>query len=232
MPDSARLREAPANRFVASTMPSLRQLLAAHAPLLLLDAASARTQVGWFPGDDPSAAQWATSTEESGIGVFRCIAQLGIDLGAARAFIFCDGPGSVLGIRTTAMALRTWTTLTPRPAYAFCSLAVVATNLGRDDLHVVADARRDLWHTFRLGGSLQRLPVAQLTGDLVMPENFRHWSTLPVGATSVPYSLADALPRIAHTDLFRPAPAPDAFLHEEPSYVTWTPQIHRAPVRS
>jgi tRNA threonylcarbamoyladenosine biosynthesis protein TsaB len=23
--------------------------------------------------------------------------------------------------------------------------------------------------------------------------------------------------------------APDAFLHEEPSYVTWAPHIHRAP---
>ena len=30
-------------------------------------------------------------------------------------------------------------------------------------------------------------------------------------------------------DLFRPTDAPDAFLHEEPSYATWTPQIHRAP---
>ena len=30
-------------------------------------------------------------------------------------------------------------------------------------------------------------------------------------------------------DLFRATDAPDAFLHEEPSYATWTPQIHRAP---
>ena len=30
-------------------------------------------------------------------------------------------------------------------------------------------------------------------------------------------------------DLLRPAPLPEAFLHEDPAYVTWTPQIHRAP---
>ena len=64
-----------------------------------------------------------------------------------------------------------------------------------------------------------------------MPEGFRHWSTLPAGVTRTPYVLADLLPAVADHDLFRATDAPDAFLHEEPSYVTWTPQIHRAPAR-
>jgi len=47
----------------------------------------------------------------------------------------------------------------------------------------------------------------------------------------VPYDLAAlfALPAVADADLFRPSPAPDAFLHEEPAYAKWVPQIHRAP---
>ena len=36
-------------------------------------------------------------------------------------------------------------------------------------------------------------------------------------------------PRVLDVDLFHETRAPDAFLHEEPSYVTWTPKIHRAP---
>jgi tRNA threonylcarbamoyladenosine biosynthesis protein TsaB len=32
--------------------------------------------------------------------------------------------------------------------------------------------------------------------------------------------------------LFRPTESPDAFLHHDPSFVTWSPTIHRAPVNS
>ncbi|MCX6952257.1 MAG: peptidase M22 [Verrucomicrobia bacterium] len=210
-------------------MPSLRQLLAAHAPVLLLDAASSRVQAGWLPGPDLAQSRWATSDEETGVGLFRSVEALGVDLGAAGAFVFCDGPGSVLGIRTTAMALRTWGILRARPMFAYSSLALVAHALGRPEIGVIADARRELWHHYNLGGKLRRLPTAELTGELVMPARFRHWSQPPAGLTEVPYALADLLPCVADADLFRPTDAPDAFLHEEPSYVTWTPQIHRAP---
>ncbi len=210
-------------------MPSLRQLLAAHGPLLLIDAASTRVQAGWLTNGEAEPARWATSDEETGVGLFTSLAELRIDLGEAGAFVFCDGPGSVLGIRTCAMALRTWNVLRPRPMFSYCSLAIVAQALGRPAVGVVADARRELWHHFTVGGTLRRVPVAELTGELVMPENFRHWSQPPRGLTSVPYSLAELLPRTIDADLFHPTDEPDAFLHEEPSYVTWTPKIHRAP---
>jgi tRNA threonylcarbamoyladenosine biosynthesis protein TsaB len=45
----------------------------------------------------------------------------------------------------------------------------------------------------------------------------------------VPYSVPERLARAVDADIFTATTAPDAFLHEEPSYVTWTPQIHRAP---
>jgi tRNA threonylcarbamoyladenosine biosynthesis protein TsaB len=221
-----RLRGAARLRFVPF-VPSLRQLLAAHAPLLLIDAASARIQVGWLTATE---ARWETSEAEAGIAVFRCIEALKIDLGTVGAFVFCEGPGSMLGIRTVAMALRTWNVIAPRPMFSYQSLALVAHALGRDDLQVIADARRDSWHGFKRGEKLRRIPTAELTGALAMPEGFRAWSALPAGNVArVPYSLAELLPRMEEIYLFRVAEAPDAFLHEEPSYVTWTPQIHRAP---
>ena len=218
-------------RFVAATMSSLRQLLTAHAPLLLLDAASARVQVGWFEGADPARAIWAAVDEEAGTGVFRGLENLGVDVGRARAFAFCEGPGSVLGIRTTAMALRTWGVLEARPVFAYGSLALVAEALGPGDVTVIADARRDLWHALTRGSGLRRVPASALTGELVMPENFRAWSTVPADVRRVPYSLAELWPRVADADLLRATDAPDAFLHEEPNYATWTPQIHRAPAQ-
>jgi tRNA threonylcarbamoyladenosine biosynthesis protein TsaB len=210
-------------------MPSLRQLYAGHGTLLVLDAASARVQVGLLRAGQPAA--WATSDEEAGVGVFRCLDELGAKPTEVGAFVFCDGPGSVLGIRTTAMALRAWNVLSPRPVYAYHSLALVAAALARPDAHLIADARRESWHCCSLSSPLRRIPAAELSGELIMPEGFRNWSALPAGVTSTPYVLAELLPAVAERDLFRVTDAPDAFLHEEPSYVTWTPQIHRAPAR-
>ncbi len=225
MTDSARLRGAIRGRFVALPMPSFRQISTAF-PALVIDAASSHVQVGVLPPAGPAA--WQSGTDEAGVAVFQAIAALNVDLTAIRTFIFCDGPGSVLGIRTVAMALRTWNVLQPRPMFAYSSLALVAHALGRPELGVIADARRETWHQFRIGQSLRRVPVSDLNGDLVMPEGFRHWSALPAAVTLTPYVVADLLPRVWEVDLLRPTDSPDAFLHEEPGYVTWTPRIHQA----
>lgn len=208
-------------------MASLSELLRAHARLLVLDAASSRVQVGWLEAGAP--ARWTSSEEEAGVGVFRGVDALGADPAVADAFVFCDGPGSVLGVRTVAMALRAWNVLKARPSYAYHSLAIVAQTLEDLAVRVIADARRDSWHCQTRGGTLQRVLTAELAGPLVMPEGFRHWTPLPAHTARVPYSLAEIFERIPEADVFRPVTEPDAFLHEEPSYATWSPQIHRAP---
>lgn len=208
-------------------MPSLAQLLAAHAPLLVIDAASSRVQVGWIEAD--GSGRWVTSEEESGVAVFKGIQQLGADIGAAGAFVFCDGPGSILGIRTVAMALRTWMTLQPKPVFAYTSLALVSHALLDPAVTVIADARREAWHTYRRGDGLHRVPTSALSGELAMPEGFRSWTQLPPRVRPIPYSIGQLLPLVTLTDLFREVEQPDAYLHEEPSYVTWTPRVHRPP---
>jgi tRNA threonylcarbamoyladenosine biosynthesis protein TsaB len=210
-------------------MPSLSQILHSQSPLLLLDAGSERIQVGLLgPG---ATARWSTRKEEAGVGIFECIEELAADLGSVRAFAFCEGPGSILGIRTAAVALRMWGALEPRPRFAYQSLAVVARALGSPGATVIADARRGLWHRLSLGSPLGRVPASELSGDLVMPEGFRHWDPLPPGTRRVPYDLPTlfGLPAVAEADLFRETAEPDAFLHQEPAYATWVPQIHRAP---
>jgi len=212
-------------------MPSLNQILAAQAPLLVLDAASARIQAGWLGPE--GAGRWETSDEEAGVGVFRCVEALGADLEAVRAFAFCSGPGSILGIRTVAMALRAWEAAAerpaPRPIYAYGSLALLAHVLGEGVPGVIADARREAWHVYRPGAGLTRASSEAVPAGAVMPDGFRHWKPPPAGTGRVPYVLADLLARAAGGDLFEAVTAPDAFLHEEPSYATWTPQLHRAP---
>jgi len=211
-------------------MPSLNDILAREAPLLVIDAASSRIQVGVLGAG--GAGLWETSDEEAGIGIFRCVEALGADIGSIRAFAFCSGPGSILGIRTVAMALRVWEVEAERPIYAYSSLALVSQALGKPEAAIIADARRDTWHVCQLGAALRRVPTSDLPGNLLMPEGFRQWSALPSSAFArTPYGVAAllALPQVAGADLFQPAAAPDAFLHDEPAYATWTPQVHRAP---
>jgi len=215
-------------------MPSLRHLLAEHPTLLLIDAASTRVQVGlWHQG----RMSWQIEEAEAGTAVFACteklLAERNLTVSNLNAYVFCEGPGSVLGIRTSAVALRTWRVIKPAPAYAYQSLTLAATALARPEVNVIADARRDSWHVQQLGKPLRRVPTSELTGECVMPEGFRHWTPLPANLGRTNYDLPAllALPALLDADLFHASAEPDAFMHEEPSYVTWTPQVHQAPPR-
>lgn len=214
-------------------MPSLRQLLAAHPVVLLIDSASTRVQAALWPGGG-AAPLWRARDDEAGTALFACVEEL-LTAGSrgitdVNVFIFCEGPGSVLGVRTAAAALRVWRVLNPAPVFAFQSLALVAHALGDPAVSVIADARRDSWHVARPGAPLHRVPTAELAGELMMPEHFRHWTPLPANLRGTPYDLATLLPRAADADLFHATNAPDAFLHEEPAYATWTPLVHQTPV--
>jgi tRNA threonylcarbamoyladenosine biosynthesis protein TsaB len=210
-------------------MPSLNQILREHSPLLLIDAASARVQVGLLAAD--AAPRWSSRSDEAGVGIFECLDDLDAGIESVRSFAFCEGPGSILGIRISAMAIRTWDTLKPRPTFCYIGLAVVAQAMGRPEVTVIADARRGLWHRLAMGGILGRVPASELGGELAIPEGFRHWDPLPPNTAQTPYDLANLFAResVAEADLFREAQSPDAFLHQEPSYAKWVPHIHSAP---
>ena len=236
-------------------MLSLRQILAQHSPILLIDSSSAAIQVGlWTAAREAGGAgAWETAHTEAGTGIFAATEKLlesaQFNMSAFEAFVFCAGPGSVLGIRTAAVAIRTWNAIRARPVFSFSSLELVAhfekqKRAGRA-FSVIADARRDTWHEVRVDASgnvsaLQRVPASALAGAdarastiaRVMPSTFRHWTPLPESTETVPYNLAEMLPMLAEMPLFSENSDPDAFLHETPAYLTWTPQIHRAPSAS
>lgn len=215
-------------------MGTLRSLISKQAPLLLVDAASSRIQVGVIKEDGEQ--RWAASEEESGVALFRLLEQLGVRPLECAGFIYCSGPGSILGIRTSAMAIRTWCALSPRPVWSYCSLELFAEAQKPSSVLAIADARRDSWHVFEVGGKLHRLASSALPADrdYCTPQGFRRWSPLPAGLPlrELPYGIDALWAALPDADLLRPDDAPDAFLHEDPSYATWTPQIHRAPAAS
>jgi tRNA threonylcarbamoyladenosine biosynthesis protein TsaB len=244
-------------------MTSLRSLVATHHTVLLIDSASTRIHVGlWRSASDASPLErperervetplpeaiWHESGQEAGVAIFAgvdaVLAQAGIGVADLGALVFCEGPGSILGIRTAAMALRIWSNAAGRalPAFSYRSLELVAHELRRRGIPapfaVIADARRNSWH--RVGvpqdgaiGPLQRVPadaLAGLGGSLFTPAGFRSWAQPQGEVTSIPYDLPDLWHQQGDACLLRSAPHPDAFLHEEVAYAAWTPQIHQAP---
>lgn len=220
-------------------MASLAQLLACHRRILVLDAASTRVQAGLLRAGE--APLWHAADDEAGKAVFAgtstLLTRTGLALDDIDAFAYCEGPGSMLGIRTVAMTLRTWITLRVRPAYAYQSLAVAAAGahaLQARACSVIADARRESWHcqpitADGLLGPLLRLPAGtQPSGELLTPENFRAWAALPAGTVPCTYDLATLFPLVEQRDLFRETPAPDAHQHEAPDYRKWSAQVHSA----
>lgn len=221
-------------------MVSLRQLRAQFPKLLLVDAASTFIQVGQL--SRARADQWRIYEGEAGVGVFAPLAAVNaIDAfhpEEADAFLFCEGPGSVLGIRTAAVSLRVWQMLRSRPTFAYSSLELVATFQlhagGVLPFTVIADARRDSWHRLEVGEDkvvrpLRRGNLNTIQGLPISLREFRHWSPLPADTLLLSYDVKKFLASLEGEPLFRQVTEPDAFLHEEPSYVTWNPRIHRSP---
>jgi len=222
-------------------MPSLSQLLTSHATLLVLDAASTRVQTGLLRRAKP--AIWHTAAGEAGAELFHgtesVLREAGASLDDVDGFLFCEGPGSMLGVRSVAMALRTWQVLRLRPIFAYQSLAVAGryawSQAAPREFTVIADARRDTWHCQPVHadgrvGPLQRVPSAGLPGgEYVIPENFRAWAEPPAPARTCSYGLPAIFGSLENEDLFRQTDLPDAFSHAAPEYKKWSAQIHQAP---
>lgn len=227
---------------LSPSMASLAQLLAQHGCILVLDAASTRIQVGLLRVGQP--ALWRASTDESGKALFaltdETLRAAGLALGDVRAFAFDAGPGSMLGVRTAAMALRTWQALAPRPTYAFHSLALLAHQLAAAGtprpFAVISDARRETWHLVMADAQgVTPLPVrapaadvAAFAGEVFLPTEFRAFSAAPRATRDSAFDVAAALAALPDADLFTSTEAPDAFQHEAPEYKKWTAEVHSA----
>lgn len=224
---------------------------------LLIDASSPLSVFAGTLGAGGRA--WNRFAEEKSAaleGVFSAVESAGGNASAA-GFLFCEGPGSILGIRIAAAAIRAWLALdrangaATRPVFAFRSLALAATLISRafpreKNFAVVAESRMNCWNVFGVregvpAEDFREMKTAELT-DALPPRVF----LLPA-RRALPTALADAEPcsvaELLKNDpaVFAETPAllrdcgaePDAVnASAVDSYAKWTPQRHRAPRNS
>ena len=100
-------------------------------PALVIDASGPSVCVGLLADD----RNWLAHTEAPGAALECLFPAVEATLNTAqlrfeqlRSFIYCEGPGSVLGLRLCAMAIETWSRLYPTAAqlYSYNSLQLCA----------------------------------------------------------------------------------------------------------
>ena len=132
-------------------------------PCLVLDgSARAGVRVGVLSG-----GRWVgqgVSPDGALEGLFGCVeaalAESKLKLGDIRSFALCVGPGSGLGIRIAALAVRSWSALEPRPIFVWESLASIARSAmvagEKGSFLVAVESRLKRWHALEVStdGSL------------------------------------------------------------------------------
>ncbi|RKX34729.1 MAG: hypothetical protein DRP71_06115 [Verrucomicrobia bacterium] len=214
-------------------------------PILVIDTASRRTHIGL--GSAAGSWFWYASPEESGTALFRgvdsCLKKNQLALGSIRTVIFCEGPGSMLGIRTAAMAIRTWATakaLTDTPVLAYSSLALALTGVRSETdsgpVAVAIDARRKSWYCLNsvrsseAAGDPRRVPVdktSTIAPVVFLPEGFPVWNQRPEHWRDCPYEPKSLEKSEIRNAILRPVDPPDAFVIDPPVYRRWIPAVSR-----
>jgi tRNA threonylcarbamoyladenosine biosynthesis protein TsaB len=173
-------------------------------------------------------------------GLFGCVeaalADAKLSLADIRSFALCVGPGSVLGIRIAALAVRSWSALEPRPIFVWESLSALARSAlvagEKGPFLVAVESRLKRWHALEVAadGSLGA-PFEAEAAELNSAG--RLFASGEVAVTALPKHIPvpppwSALPALlTQTGFLREEARPDA-LNVAQDFATWSGERHRA----
>ncbi|MDR3229183.1 MAG: hypothetical protein LBT53_07215 [Puniceicoccales bacterium] len=233
----------------------------AGAPFLFLDAAGRLPVTGvWRDGtwlafhraENPAASETLFALIDATLADAKLRpTKLGKDserseLGGLGGFIFAEGPGSVLGIRIAAIALRSWLALPEfagKPVFAFGSLTLAAHLLLRNspdrrDFSLLADSRLGRWNTLAVRNSVVPETFSEMSATelAVLPQPRFRITQRALGEPPSPWepfpeNLLERDPAtLAVPNLMHTTNAPDA-ANTPAQYAKWAPLRHRAEER-
>ena len=212
-------------------------------PALVIDGSSSSVFAGVL-GDDGT---WLAQAQAEGAAleslfptVEATLATAQLSLAELRSFIYCEGPGSVLGLRLCAMAIETWSRLFPQSAQYYgynslqlCAALICADTPALDRALLVSDWKKGAWNAVTIeAGRPQPTSVADdemianWGGPLYHLPQRKGWQKPPANATAVAHQ-PDRLPQVFH--LPTRTTGVELYASGINVFKKWTPERHRAP---
>ena len=151
-----------------------------------------------------------------------------------KSYAVCIGPGSMLGIRVSAMAVRTWATLYQRPIYVWESLRLLAEHALEQGVKapfaVINESRLKRWNIVAVKAADSFESAVELEFDEVnskgLPLVVNHSSNLFPNA-KVMDNIWNHLPKLFQKkESLKLEPKPDA-LNPAADYALWSGERHR-----
>ena len=204
-----------------------------------------------FAGLLDAESRWLAKVERDGspleelFPVIKAVfSESGLSLTDIGSYIYCMGPGSVLGIRLCAMAIETWARLYPKSAkyYKYDSLQltahalVYATPVLKDAL-IVSDWKKGAWNALYIRDG--HIGATQVINDgalndweniiYYLPQR-KGWQTQPDKVQTLRYdpSILDAIRN--NSGLLQITDHMELYSSGISTFQKWTPTRHRAQI--
>ena len=195
---------------------------------LLLDASSPKVQVGV-----PGASEWRSlhGSEAPALtsifeGFRRCLEETRLQAGEIDAILFCEGPGSTLGLRVALTLVKTLCSeVAPPPALlSYNALHLAAILSENPDLPILADYRQGQWYRRETSGEIRVIEEAEaleLAPASQVLRQRKSWRNLPEAGPAVDYDLS----RLAGLDslaaILQPVDKPSLFDLRPATFRKW-----------
>ena len=207
---------------------------------LLVDASS-QVQVGI-----PDSKDWLSLVREEKpaleslfVAIPKSLEEIDDSISAIDAILFCEGPGSTLGLRVAATAVKTILRENePSPTlftYNALDLAAIMSN----------DLSRPILAPFRKGKRLLRSPISNsaigsievleepisesLSKEALHLPSLRSWETLPEGLDVLDYDISHIAGLAGIAPILRPAEIPEVFTPLPAEFRKWKPTRDLSP---
>ncbi|MGZ0654533.1 hypothetical protein ACWPKS_02910 [Coraliomargarita sp. W4R72] len=202
-----------------------------------------------FAGLLNSQNQWLAKIDRAGTpleelfpAIEQALQESELSLADIGSYLYCEGPGSVLGLRLCAMAIETWTRLYPTSAqlYKYNSLQLIAHAL----LHatpelkealIVADWKKGAWNALfirdgKVGATevIDDTGLAAWNGPLYHLPQRKGWQSPPANAQTLNYDPSQ-ISAVRHTPtLLQATKSVELYSSGINTFQKWTPTRHRA----
>lgn len=211
--------------------------------VLFLDASSVDVNVGilsnnnwlgYFKSSEP-----ALQSLFHGIQI--CLQMANLHFNDLNAFAYCEGPGSLLGIRLTAMAIRAW-----KEQKSFNEVGIYSYNSFQASLElikkvhaplglyaVVSQSRKGYWNFLSNEPQIQEVSEVEESELTSFPgtlwrfkqkklmEDEKNLRTMPFD-----YNFENSPEIFIQEKFLRPVQEPDALFVNQPEYVKWDSKRH------